>query len=160
METRIEMLPEKQLIGKSIRMSLANNKIGELWRSFQINKSAISNAIGTDLYSIQVYDDASYFENFNPQTEFTKWAATEVKDIENIPNGFSSLVIPEGLYAVFLHKGTVGEFQKTFQHIFTQWLPNSDYEIDNRPHFELLGEKYKNNDPNSEEEVWIPVKKK
>lgn len=32
------------------------------------------------------------------------------------------------------------------------------YEIDFRPHFEILGEKYKNNDPGSEEEVWIPVR--
>lgn len=29
------------------------------------------------------------------------------------------------------------------------WLPNSDYLLDDRPHFELLGDKYKNNDPNS-----------
>jgi len=27
-------------------------------------------------------------------------------------------------------------------------------------HFELLGEKYKNNHPDSEEEVWIPIKEK
>ncbi len=39
-------------------------------------------------------------------------------------------------------------------------LPNSEYELENRPHFEVLGEKYKNNDPNSEEEIWIPIKKK
>jgi hypothetical protein len=28
------------------------------------------------------------------------------------------------------------------------------------PHFEVLGDKYKNNDPSSEEEVWIPIKPK
>jgi len=32
--------------------------------------------------------------------------------------------------------------------------------LDNRPHFEVLGEKYKNGDPESEEEIWIPVKEK
>lgn len=40
------------------------------------------------------------------------------------------------------------------------WLPASDYNLDNRPHFEVLGEKYKNNDPTSEEEIWIPIKLK
>jgi hypothetical protein len=30
--------------------------------------------------------------------------------------------------------------------------------LDNRPHFEILGEKYKNADPDSEEDVYIPVK--
>lgn len=45
------------------------------------------------------------------------------------------------------------------EYIYGSWLPNStEYARDNRPHFEILGEKYKNNDPESEEEIWIPVK--
>jgi AraC family transcriptional regulator len=39
-------------------------------------------------------------------------------------------------------------------------LPNSNYHLDDRPHFEILGEKYKNADPGSEEEIWIPIKAK
>jgi AraC family transcriptional regulator len=46
-----------------------------------------------------------------------------------------------------------------FTYIFTRWLPASGYQLDNRPHFEILGDKYKNNDPESEEEIWIPVRK-
>jgi AraC family transcriptional regulator len=38
-------------------------------------------------------------------------------------------------------------------------LPASGYELDDRPHFEILGERYKNNDPDSEEELWFPVRK-
>jgi len=45
-------------------------------------------------------------------------------------------------------------------YIMSQWLPNSKYILDHRPHFELLGAKYKNNSPDSEEEVWIPIKEK
>ena len=37
---------------------------------------------------------------------------------------------------------------------------HSEYEFDNRPQFEILGEKYKNNAPDSEEEIWIPIKKR
>ncbi|MFK7813261.1 MAG: GyrI-like domain-containing protein [Maribacter sp.] len=158
MEVRIEVFPRKKLIGKSLRMSLADNKTSQLWKSFMTEKSAIKNTVGTDLYSIQVYDELHYFKNFNPQTEFTKCAAIEVDKHEDIPNDFSSFTIESGLYAVFLHKGTVIEFSKTMQYIFSQWLPQSEYELDNRPHFEVLGEKYKNNDPNSEKEVWIPIR--
>jgi len=125
-----------------------------------LDKIAIKNTLGTDLYSIQVYNNLHYFENFNPSTEFTKWAAIEVKNHVNIPSDFLPFTIESGLYAVFLHKGTVSEFPKTFQFIFNTWLPNSKYELDNRPHFELLGEKYKNNSSSSEEEVWIPIRKK
>ena len=39
-------------------------------------------------------------------------------------------------------------------------MPASEYILDKRPHFEILGEKYKNDDPASEEEVWIPVRLK
>jgi AraC family transcriptional regulator len=62
-----------------------------------------------------------------------------------------------GLYAVFDFKGS-GNDKSIFQYIFGTWLPGSDYNLDNRPHFEVLGEKYKNNDPGSEEEIWIPIK--
>jgi len=159
MEVRIEELPKKTLVGKSLRMSLANNKTHVLWRNFMLDKSAIKNVIGTDLYSVQVYDELHYFENFNPNVEFAKWAAIEVENHNSIPPDFMSFTIESGLYAVFLHKGTVSEFPKTFQFIFNTWLPNSEYELDNRPHFELLGKKYKNNSPDSEEEVCIPIKK-
>ena len=141
-------------------MSLVDNKTPEIWRSFMREKSSIKNAIGPDLYSIQLYDKVHYFKDFNPKTEFTKWAAIEVENHENIPNGFSSFAIESGLYAVFLHKGTANEFQKTFQYIIRHWLPQSEFELDDRPHFELLGKKYKNNSPTSEEEVWIPIRKK
>lgn len=160
MKVSIEKLPKKTLVGKSLKMSLTNNKTPQLWKSFMTEKSAIKNAIGTDLYSIQVYNQTTYFSNFNPQTEFTKWATIEVANHQNIPNNFSSFTLESGLYAVFLHKGGVSEFQKTFQYIFSQWLPNSEYDLDDRPHFELLGEKYKNNNVDSKEEVWIPICKR
>jgi len=143
-----------------MRMALANNKTHQLWRSFMLERTVIKNAEGTDLYSIQVYDELLYFKNFNTNTEFTKWAAIEVENHDILPNDFSPFTIESGLYAVFLHKGTVSEFPKTFQFIFNTWLPKSKYKLDNRPHFELLGKKYKNNSPDSEEEVWIPIKNK
>lgn len=160
MHLRIEILQQKKLVGKSLRMSLTDNKTPQLWKSFMTEKSVIQNVIGADLYSIQVYDELHYFKNFNPQTVFTKWAAIEVEDHYNVPNDFSHYTIQNGLYAVFIHKGMVSQFAKTFKYILMEWLPQSDYELDNRPHFELLGKKYKNNHPDSEEEVWIPIRRK
>jgi AraC family transcriptional regulator len=160
MKARIELLPEKTLVGKSLRMSLVDNKTPELWGSFMRQKKVIQNTVGTDLYSVQEYDSDTYFSNFNPNTEFTKWAAIEVADLNNIPIGFVSKRLISGLYAVFVHKGLVSDFPRTMNYIMGQWLPNSEYVLDNRPHFEVLGTKYKNNSPDSEEEVWIPIKKK
>ncbi len=157
---RIEILPNKKLVGKSIKMSLANNKTVELWQSFMPKRKSINNTVGSNLYSMQIYNDSLNFKNFNPNTEFEKWAAIEVVGFDTIPNDMKTYTLKGGLYAVFIHKGPASDFQKTFQYIFSQWLPLSDYKLDNRAHFELLGEKYKNNDPNSEEEVWIPIRPK
>lgn len=141
-------------------MSLVDNKTYELWHGFMSQKNTIKNTVGTDFYSVQLYDKLGYFESFDPQSELTKFAGIEVTDFENIPNGFGNMTIEEGLYAVFVHKEPASKFPGTIKYIFSQWLPNSEYLLDQRAHFELLGEKYKNSLPDSEEEVWIPIKTK
>lgn len=100
LEPRIETLVEKKLIGKRLRMSLADNRTGELWRSVMPRRREIGNTVTSEPYT-----DTAVFRN-----------------------------------------------------IFGVWLPASGYTLDRRPHFEVLGEKYKNADPNSEEEIWIPIK--
>ena len=155
----IQTLPQKKLIGKSARMSLVQNTTPVLWKSFMQHRKSVKNTIGTDLYSIQVYDDTSYFRNFNPQTAFTKYAMTEVSSFDTIPEDMEALTIEAGLYAVFIYKGLPQHFAKMATYIFSQWLPNSEYALDNRPHFEVLGDKYKPASEDSEEEVWIPIKK-
>jgi AraC family transcriptional regulator len=156
----IRILKAKKLVGRQLSMSYGNNRTFELWRSFMPERKNIKNTSGTDLYSVQVYNYSFDFRRFNPKKEFEKWATIEVNDFSDVPEGMRTLIIPEGLYAVFLHKGPASEGPKTFEYIFGTWLPASEYVIDNRPHFEILGDRYKNDDPSSEEEIWIPVRKK
>ena len=137
-------------------MSLADNRTGELWKSFMPLQTEITNRVRDDLISMQVYK-SSYFTNFNPANEFEKWAAVEVADFDNVPGGMETFTLPGGLYAVFHYNGLSTD-SSIFQYIFGTWLPKSNYLLDDRPHFEVLGNKYKNADPNSEEEIWIPVK--
>ncbi len=111
-----------------------------------------------DLLSIQLYPQ-DYYVQFSPATIFEKWAVIEINHLEPVPNDLDAFIIPSGLYAVFYFKGASTD-PTIFQYIFTEWLPNADYHLDHRPHFEVLGEKYKNNDPSSEEEIWIPIKNK
>jgi len=158
MEPRIETLSDKKLVGKRIRTTLSNDKTFELWKSFMPKRKEIKNSMTTDLISMQVYDIFIDFKNFNENAEFEKWAAIEVADFETIPDGMETYTLKGGLYAVFIHKGASNTGAKTFHYIFGTWLPGSAYSLDDRPHLEILGEKYKNNDPSSEEEIWIPIK--
>ena len=158
MTPTIKTIAEKKLVGKRIKMTFSNNRTAELWRSFMPRKREIKNNLTTDLISIQVYNRPLGLRNFNPEAEFEKWAAVEVADFESFPDEMETFVLKGGLYAVFIHKGSSID-NKTFEYIFTNWIPDSDYLLDDRPHFEILGAKYKNDDPDSEEEIWIPIKK-
>ena len=68
-------------------------------------------------------------------------------------------LLPEGEYATFIHKGDVAAFVARLQNVLQEWIPASGLVLDARPHFEVLGEKYRNGDPESEEEVWVPVRR-
>tara|TARA_R110002033_G_scaffold26394_6_gene60471 strand:+ start:86630 stop:87115 length:486 start_codon:yes stop_codon:yes gene_type:complete len=160
MKPDIRVLQEKKLLGRKKNMSYSKNTTRELWQSFMPLKKHIRNNIDSNLYSLQIYNSDFNFNNFTPQKEFIKWAAIEVPDYDSVPDELETYILQGGLYAVFFHKGTATEFHKTFAAIFTDWLPNSDYDIDHRAHFELLGENYSNTDPISEEEIWIPIKLK
>ncbi len=157
MQPTIKTLTPKKLIGKKITMSLADNKVVSLWQSFMPRRKEINNTVSTDLISMQVYDES--FDFTQPSQEFEKWAGMEVTTFDAIPEGMESFELVGGLYAVFLYQGLSTD-TSIFRYIFGEWLISSDYLLDNRPHFEILGEKYKNNDPSSEEEIWIPVKTK
>jgi AraC family transcriptional regulator len=159
MKARIEILAEKKLVGKRMKMTFSDNKTVDLWRGFMPGQKEVKNKIGTELYAMQIYPHM-FFDKINPDAEFEKWAAIEVKDFDTIPSGMETFTLPAGTYAVFLYKGAASAASGTFQHIFETWLPNSEYALDNRPHFEILGEKYKNESSDSEEELWIPIKPK
>lgn len=156
MEARIEIASEKKLIGKHIVMSFIENKTFQLWNSFMPRRKEITNSIDSNFYSLEVFPDG-HFDNFDPNRSFQKWAAVEVSTFEEIPQGMETLTIPTGLYAVFVHKGPQSEGHKTYHSIFVEWLPNSGYTVDERPHFAVMGDQYKKEDPDSEEEIWIPI---
>ncbi len=158
MQPRIENLTEKSLVGIRLAMSLVDNKTGELWRNFMSRRKEITNSRTNDLISMQVYKP-THFSDFNPTNEFEKWATIEVTDFDSVPNDMITFILTAGLYAVFDYKGSSMD-NSIFQYIFGTWIPNSNYLLDDRPHFEVLGEKYKNADSNSEEEFWMPIRPK
>lgn len=150
----IQEVEAKRLVGKSQMMSLVDFRVEELWNSFL--PISIKNTLSADLISMTIYQ-SSYFIDFDPSAEFEKWAAVEVSEFEDVPADLKTFVLPKGLYAIFHYQGLSSD-NSIFRYIFDEWLPNSNYVLDARPNFEVLGEKYKNNDPGSEEDIYIPIK--
>ena len=152
-EPLVRDFPESRMVGVACRMSYAKNKTADLWRSFMPRLKEIGPRDSNDLYSLQVYPPGF---DFSPHTEFVKWALAPVAGLGVPPEGMELFTIPGGLYAVFHYRGRAGD-PAIYQYIFSKWLPRSCYSLDNRPHFEILGEKFDPFSIHSEEEIWIPV---
>lgn len=158
-EPEIRNMDALYLIGKHCSMSLRNNQTKTLWQSFMPLRHQIKNTVGQEVISMQIYPASFDFTFSDEGIAFEKWAARRVTTLDHIPDGMEGYRMEGGLYAVFNYKGLSTD-PSIFRFIFGAWLPASEYVVDHRPHFEVLGEKYKNQDPDSEEEIWIPVRRK
>jgi AraC family transcriptional regulator len=157
MQAQIIHIQQKKLIGRHLQMSLADHKTYQLWHSFMKEIKAFPIFNSRDKFSLQLYDESLRLGDMGQK--FEKWAAVEVSNDEVIPDNMEVFIIPAGRYAVFHYQGLSTDHQ-IYIDIFTSWLPQSSYVLDDRPHFEILGQKYKNDDPQSEEDIWIPIKAK
>jgi AraC family transcriptional regulator len=153
----VKTIPATFLSGLKERMSLTNNQTQQLWKKFMPIRHSLPKVDGSPFYSVEVYDNTDHFRNFDPSRTFIKWAALEIEPEADIPDSFDILEIPSGLYAVFLHRGSEAQAAKTYGFIFSEWLPNSTYLLDNRPHFAMMGDRYIHGSEASEEEIYIPV---
>lgn len=155
MKPEIIEIEPRRLVGMRIRTTFAENRTADLWRAFRPRVGELlTTRVGTDFYSVQVY--AGGLPAFSEP--FERWAAVAVADAAAPPEGLETLTVPAGLYAVFRHRGTPADFPRTARFIFGEWLPASDFELDARPHFEVLGANYRPDDPAAEEDVCIPLR--
>ncbi|MCA9884683.1 MAG: AraC family transcriptional regulator [Anaerolineae bacterium] len=160
MTPRIETIAKKKLVGMKVRLTIASAgpKTQELWQGFRPRVDEVQNTVGPNSLSVQQYDPGMSIASLTPATEFNRWATVEVAEWGTLPEGMEQLMVPAGMYAIFVHKGPAQTFIQTWLYIFQEWLPASDYALDERPHFEVLTPAYRLDDPNAEEEIYIPIK--
>ncbi len=155
----IKTLESKTLAGLSADTTLASDDPAILWQQFMPRSRELTSVVGDELYAVQVYDAGFVQGKFTAESVFRKWAAIEVQNGFVLPAGIEQLILPKGMYAVFIHKGPASNFGATASYIYGEWLPASNYKLEDRPHFQVMGKKYLGHThPDSEEEVWVPVK--
>ena len=147
------------IIGMRANMSFQtiNEETGKLARQFMPRRNENLNRVGTHAFSLQNYDDFN-FKTLIPSNTFEKWVGVEVSDASQIPDGMELFTVKAGNFLVFNYKGSAQGFPQFWQELHGEWLPNSQYKLDNRPHFEKLPEGYNPMDTETEEEVWVPIK--
>lgn len=150
---RIEIIKSKKLVGFSVATSFQDDKTSIIWRQFMRRRNEIVSRISNQLFSLQIYP-----ENFTINQSFTKYALTEVSDFENVLDDFETFELESGKYLVFNYKGKAKNGPEIFRYIFQNFIPENQFEVDNRPHFEIFGDDYNPNSDSAEEEIWIPIK--
>ena len=150
---RIAIIEPKKLIGFSITTSFQDDKTQIVWKKFMMRRNEIVNQTSNQLFSLQIYP-----ENFTANQTFRKYALAEVSDFNNIPNDFERFELESGKYLVFNYQGKAEHGSEIFRYIFQNVIPENQFEVDNRPHFEIFGEDYNPNDDSAEEEIWIPIR--
>ncbi len=169
LKTNISLKPEiigtqqKKLIGLHCKTSLLQNNIPTLWKIFMRRKHEIVERIDNGWYGISGYSSANGFEpnRFSSSSMIEKWATVEVKNFDLIPSEMVSYKLTGGNYAKFIHRGGKKNVQMSFEYMYSVWLPNSIYELDDRDHFEHYPKDYKGpENPESELAIYLPIKLK
>ena len=143
--------------GLTCQSTMANNTIPQLWDRFNSREKELTRRLSEDCYGVCFYER---MENMCPNTPFTYMAGLLVSSKADAPAGWETRTVPGCDYAVFEHKGALDTLQQTYDHIFREWLPASEYEFVNQDDFEIYDERFVFGKPESIMEIWIPVKKK
>ncbi|MGY0393458.1 GyrI-like domain-containing protein [Bizionia sp. KMM 8389] len=159
MKPKLISTPDIFIAGKKATLSFLTNGSGtsQLARDVMPRLKEIHNRVGNESYSIQVYGDFK-IQKMTPETPFEKWIGVAVTNLDALPNNMDGLLIPGGKFLVFTFKGDVSGFITFWQELHRVWLPNSEYELDDRPHFEKLPASYNPASSENEEEIWVPIK--
>lgn len=134
MQPEIIECPQRLCYGLSAEMSMAEDSTQALW--MKMIPTVLNCAHLEEVYSLQEYP-STFFDSFQPEMKFRKWALAEAQCFAEIPEGFEAYTMPGGKYARFYledrRKG--GLF---FSQVFTEFLPQAGLQLRTAPHFEIL----------------------
>ncbi|ERF47999.1 AraC family transcriptional regulator [Staphylococcus sp. EGD-HP3] len=161
MKTRIEELPEVNIVGFKKRVSMqfegVNNEIEELANSITSDQNKqmhyLQNIGPNEFINVSYNAD----EDFTKEEGFLTHMIGVLTTENNISNQFDVINIDESKWVVFENEGEFPKvLQDTYAKIFSEWLPKTEYNLADIPMFSFS----KFNDSNREtaySEIWIAV---
>lgn len=161
MKTRIEELPEVNIVGFKKRVSMqfegVNNEIEELANNITSDQNKqmhyLQNIGPNEFINVSYNAD----EDFTKEEGFLTHMIGVLTTENNISNQFDVINIDESKWVVFENEGEFPKvLQDTYAKIFSEWLPKTEYNLADIPMFSFS----KFNDSNREtaySEIWIAV---
>ena len=124
LEPEIEKWDTKKFVGIEIGPDELLNvemPIAKLWDRFFKLCQTIPHSL-PDAYGLYTRADGAVFHD-------RYVAAIPVSEFGDIPEGFKTFELDEGLFAVFEFNGGVESLEETTHYIYREWIPESRYEI-------------------------------
>jgi UDP-N-acetylglucosamine 2-epimerase (non-hydrolysing) len=121
------------------------------WQRFAPHVGKIPGQIGWTTYGVCF--------NFDGKGNMDYMCGVEVSDGSDPPPGFGQLRITEQRYAVFLHRDHISKIKRTWDAIFSRWIPASGHKLVPAPQFEAYGEDFNPQTGNGVVEIWIPIER-
>jgi len=133
--------------------------IPELWKEFVRREPEIPHRIGAIKVGVIEGMLAPAHHIHDDMVDFL--ACTPVAKVDGLPPGFQSWLIPAGTYAVFHSTGYHEQTQYVIDHVYSTWLPKSDYERADGPEFIWLDHRVSPlHSTESAVAYFLPVRKK
>ncbi|RLC51416.1 MAG: hypothetical protein DRH79_06225 [Candidatus Cloacimonadota bacterium] len=156
MEVKIMNKEAMKIVGMKTTTTIKNNNIPQLWDKFNKVCSSIPN-IKEQKVALGVCPPVD-IKDFNEDAPFDYIAGMIVENFNNIPDGMITYEIPAQKYAVITHKGALDTLQKTYNYFYSVWPEKSGMEFSDGTEFELYDERFIFGSPESEMDIYRPLK--
>lgn len=156
MEPKIVDRDRIVLVGLPYFGDASEGKFGQAWHRFMQHDMNLTNRVNEHAaYGVEYYGP-----EFHEEHKWHYFPSVEVSDLNDFPTIFFAKILPAAQYAVFTSTGGLSKLSETFQYAYMTWLPASEYEVAHPFDFEYYGERYRGDVPESEVDIYIPIKPK
>ncbi len=132
-----------------------SEEIGALWGRFVLRMHEIQNR---KEYDLGVCTSKHPTIVKKEGDTFIYVAAVAVENADHVPQGMVVCDIPAATFAVFTHKGPILNIKHTCEYIWGTWLPESGYELNDIPDFELYDSRFDPQTGSGEVDIYVPIK--
>jgi len=126
--------------------------VQELWDEFRPRIDEVKNK-KNPTRMVGIYKQRKNYPN-----RFAYIASVEVSTLSDIPKGMIPKIINGSKYAIFTYQGELCDIDKTYDYIYDEWLPESDFdENKNGDNLEIFNINFPEEN-NSDVDIYIAIK--
>lgn len=156
----IKTINDLKVMGMVYQGKNQSGEIGVLWQQFLARIPDIKSPKGNmKSYGIcEPLEESVEDVDLDNPNDFKYLAGIEVVDDNDVPEGMEVWDVKHNKYAVFTHRGPVEMLGDTYKAIYSQWLPESGYEVVFTYDFEMYDQDFKPGQTDSKMYIYIPIK--